>query len=105
MEKLQDKYAIKREEDLDADEMLKTKNSLSFKTGILQALDEQAAAKRRELIAEKIRQDNLDKAQITAAVERDDRLNEIQRQKDLERRKLGRQWMIEAERQYQKSIE
>ena len=40
MEKLQDKYAIKREEDLDADEMLKTKNSLSFKTGILQALDE-----------------------------------------------------------------
>ena len=50
------------------------------------------------MIAEKIRQDNLDKAQITAAVERDDRLNEAQKSKDIERRKLGRQWMIEAER-------
>ena len=105
MEKIQDKYANKREENLDADELRKTKHAESFKTGILKALDEQAAAKRRELVAEKIRQDNLDKAQITAAVERDDRLNEAQRQKDIERRKLGRQWMIEAERQYQKSIE
>ena len=32
-------------------------------------------------------------------------LNEAQRKRDLERRLLGRQWMIEAEVQYQKSIE
>ena len=36
---------------------------------------------------------------------KDELLNEAQRKRDLERRLLGRQWMIEAEVQYQKSIE
>ena len=31
-------------------------------------------------------------------MDKDDRLNEAAKKKDLERRKLGRQWMIEAER-------
>ena len=38
-------------------------------------------------------------------MERDDLLNEAQRKREMERRLLGRQWMIEAEMQYPKSIE
>ena len=49
------------------------------------------------MIAERIRQDNLDRAQITAAVAKDDKLNEAAKAKEMERRKLGRQWMINAE--------
>ena len=57
------------------------------------------------MIAEKIRQDNLDKAQITAAMEKDDKLRDAEKKKEMERRRLGRQWMINAEEQYQKNLE
>ena len=42
------------------------------------------------MIAEKIRQDNLDKAQISAAMEKDDRLRDAEKKKEMERRRLGR---------------
>lgn len=90
MDKLQDKYAEKREQKLDADELQKTAASQQFAAGILNDLNEQAAAKRKEMIAEKIRQDNLDKAQISAAMEKDDRLKDAEKKKEIERRRLGR---------------
>ena len=90
MDKLQDKYAEKREQKLDADELQKTAASQQFAAGILNDLNDQAAAKRKEMIAEKIRQDNLDKAQISAAMEKDDRLKDAEKKKEIERRRLGR---------------
>ena len=90
MDKLQDKYAEKREQKLDADELQKIAASQQFAAGILNDLNEQAAAKRKEMIAEKIRQDNLDKAQISAAMEKDDRLKDAEKKKEIERRRLGR---------------
>ena len=103
-DQLQDKYAIQREDNLDVEELRKTEKSDQFKSVIMQGLNEQAIAKRKEKIAEKQKQDELDKAQITAAVERDDKLNSIQRKKDEERRQLGKYWMQNAEEQYQKKI-
>ena len=85
--------------------MQKTAASQQFAAGILNDLNDQAAAKRREMIADKIRQDNLDKAQISAAMEKDDRLKDAEKKKEMERRRLGRQWMINAEEQYQKNLE
>ena len=70
--------------------MQKTAASQQFAAGILNDLNDQAAAKRREMIADKIRQDNLDKAQISAAMEKDDRLKDAEKKKEMERRRLGR---------------
>ena len=52
-DQLQDKYAIQREDNLDVEELRKTEKSEQFKSVIMQGLNEQAIAKRKEKIAEK----------------------------------------------------
>lgn len=67
-------------------------------------MHEQAIAKKKAAVQEKLRQDHLDKAQITAAVERDDLLKAAEREKAEERKRMGTMWMLKAEEQYQKKI-
>lgn len=98
-------YAAKREADLDAEEERRSTQARDYKTGIMAALAEQKRDTQRLRKEESMQASNLERMQLKANMERDERLIEEEKQKALRRRQLGQQWMKDAEVLYLKQLE
>ena len=71
----------------------------------MEALHQQARDKRKEAQDQQQKMNALEKQQMQLLIEKDEKHREEERKKNEARKKLGQQWMLAAEEQYQKNAE